>query len=92
MSKLAAIDTAVRMQLAADDKTIGLRETLNKPQTGYASADEVQLFLIGVANRLRLDTPPLVFNWSTLDAARMLTKQLMTVQSFIEEHTKSEAK
>lgn len=87
MSKVAAIDIAVRMQIAADDKKIGLADTLNIARSGYTDAKEVSKFLLGVSRNLKLDMPSRTFRWSTLDPGRLLSERLDIVISCIAENT-----
>jgi hypothetical protein len=88
MSKMAAIDAAVRLQIASDGKTIPYASALNVAATGYATSAEVEKFLLGVAIRLKLDTPPLMFEWASLDSEKTMSKTRLLVQSLIEEKTK----
>ncbi|MER9026512.1 hypothetical protein NKI01_28955 [Mesorhizobium sp. M0815] len=87
MSKVAAIDTAVRMQIAADGKKIGLIDTLNIARSGYTDANEVSKFLLGVSRNLKLDMPSRTFRWSTLDPDKLLSKRLDMVIGYIVENT-----
>jgi hypothetical protein len=87
MSKLAAVDTAIRLQLATDGKTITYQQNMNVANTGYDTDDGIERFLLGVANRLKLDTPSYLFDWSILDAARVRQKNLLIVLSLIDEKT-----
>jgi hypothetical protein len=86
MSKMAAVDAAVRLQIASDTKTVSYAQAMNVA-TGYQNEEAVERFLLGVANRLKLDTPSFLFEWATLDAARVMTKTLLVVLSLIEEKT-----
>jgi hypothetical protein len=86
MSRIAAIDTAVRWQLASDNVVLQPQQILN---TQYNTDEKIERFLLGVSNRLRLDTPPLQFDWSTLDAARVGPKTLLVVMNLIEEKTRA---
>ena len=79
MSKMAAIDTAVRHQLVREKGgRIDYAAVLGSPSPAPAPAaygydvNSIQLFLINVANRLRIDDPPLIFNWGALDPTRAL--------------------
>ena len=50
MSRIAAIDTAIRWQIATDNKAMQLTDILD---TQYNSDEAVERFLLGVSNRLR---------------------------------------
>ncbi|HYZ62469.1 MAG TPA: hypothetical protein VE650_08435 [Acetobacteraceae bacterium] len=91
MSKWAAIDTAVRLQLALDGKTIDYRK-----QYGDHGDDDdwvnlppavIPKFLMDVANRLRFDKPPLVFSWRRVDAAKIAGQRLAMIVAIIEDET-----
>jgi hypothetical protein len=85
MSKMAAVDAAVRLQMANDTKNVDYGA---KMSTGYTTDDEMQRFLLGVANRLKLDTPSCQFDWSTVDVAKARDTTRLIIQSLIEERTK----
>jgi len=87
MSKLAAVHTAVQLQLAADGKKVSYNDAINKANDGYADAEAIQRFLLGVANRLRLDTPSLRFDWSSVDTTALENRTVLIVISFIDEKT-----
>jgi hypothetical protein len=87
MSKMAAVDTAVRLQMASDSKNVPYLNLMNVG-TGYTASQDIEKFLLGVAIRLKLDTPSLVFDWSSIDATKALTQTLQYLQSLIEERTK----
>lgn len=65
MSLMAAIDTAVRLQLARDKH--GVTYSLSSQVGKDLGFDSVELgsFLEAVAQRLRLDTPSLVYDWNS---------------------------
>ena len=86
MSTMAAIDTAVRHQIATDGKSVGLNDKL-KGGTGYVDEEEVRRFLLGVAARLKLDSPPLIFRWDSLSPNELMGTSLMMVISLIGERT-----
>jgi hypothetical protein len=88
MSKVAAVDVAVRQQLAADAKNLTYNDAIDGA-SGYADADAILRFLLGVSNRLRLDSPPLNFHWSGTDAASLAGKTVLLVISIIEQQAKS---
>jgi hypothetical protein len=83
MSKMAAIDTAVRLQLASDSHTLDYNQAMNALAPAY-DANGMQRFLIGVANRLRLDTPAYFFQWDSLDPAACLAQTPFDLLSQIE--------
>ncbi len=85
MSKMAAVDTAARHQIAGDGKAVGYADLVN---AGYSTDDQVERFLIGVSNRLKLDTPSYQFDWSSLGAAVIGSRSLLTVISLIDAKTK----
>jgi hypothetical protein len=88
MSKLAAIDVAVRLQLAADQKgQADYTKTMGGaaappgsppgPTVGYAyDESKMQAFLLAVSNRLRLDTPAYSFAWDGIPIANCLSASL----------------
>ncbi|CDZ29373.1 hypothetical protein [Neorhizobium galegae] len=86
MSKIAAIDAAIRLQLAEDGKTIGRNDAL-VGATGYGNAAEVEEFLLKVARRLRLDTPVLRFAWTDIKAADITASRFHIVHERIFEKT-----
>jgi hypothetical protein len=85
MSKMAAIDVAVRLQIESDSKEIKYTQPMS---TGYADDEAMERFLLGVANRLKLDTPSYVFDWSTIEGAKAKAKTRLIILSLIEERTK----
>lgn len=89
MSKIAAIDVAVRIKLAEDGRTLSYADPLNKARSGYTDTGEIREFLLGVAKQLRLDTPMWIFDWSGLNPADLLTMKLYVVHSLIEEKTRA---
>jgi hypothetical protein len=88
MSKMAAIDVAVRLQLISENKIIDYQQTLNTAAPGY-NYDEsgIQTFLLSVANRLKLDNPSLSFAWRSLDPAKCTTATLPLLEAMIEDAT-----
>jgi hypothetical protein len=88
MSKMAAVDTAVRLQMASDGKDVPYASKMNVG-TGYPTSQEVEKFLLGVGIRLKLDTPSLVFDWSSMDASKAMDQTRQYLQSLIEERTKN---
>ena len=96
MSKAAAIDIAIRLQLAADGKVEpGLRQCLGARTaagTTAAGADvynasSIRGFLANVAFRLRADSPPLIFDWAALDPAQCLSDDLWVLEQAIADKT-----
>jgi hypothetical protein len=89
MSKMAAVHTAISLQLATDGKNdVGMKETLAAvtPAPAY-DANSLPLFLAKVAFRLRIDTPSLVFNWQAVNATQALTWQRWTLEETIAQNT-----
>jgi hypothetical protein len=84
MSKAAAIYNAVRIQLASEQKPDpGLMGCLGVAQGATPasySPNTIGGFLANVASRLRADTPPLVFNWNSIDRTKCLNDQLWVVE------------
>jgi hypothetical protein len=95
MSKMAAIDVAVRQQLANDGKTISYRDLMSatggyQNTTGTTTTPDepgIERFLLGVANRLKLDTPSLQFDWTSIDVTKIATSQVSWVISLIDGKT-----
>lgn len=85
---MAAVDAAVRLQIASDSKTIGYMEKMDDKTKGYTTDEEMERFLLGVANRLKLDMPSFQFDWSSVDAGKARAKTLLIVQSLIDEKTR----
>jgi hypothetical protein len=98
MSKMAAIDVAVRMQLAADNRLIEYNRTMNtmrSPGAGHGDPPvnapyndaTLRTFLLNVANLLRLDKPPRTFKWRGPETAECLAANLPTLLRMIESET-----
>lgn len=87
MSRMAAIDMAVRLQLSRDSKTLALADLV---QAAYADEAALATFLMGVARMLKLDTPPLFFKWSEIKPEALGGMKLADALSMIEEHTRSQ--
>jgi hypothetical protein len=85
MSKMAAINVAVCLQIESDSQTIKYTEPM---KTGYDTEEKMVRFLLGVANRLKLDTPSYIFDWSTIDATKAKEMTRLIILSLIEERTK----
>ena len=91
MSKFAAIDVAVRMQLASDGKTIDYGLTLGAlTPAPYDNQVSLRAFLLNVANRLKLDNPPLTFHWNEMDTASCLNVDIPMLIALIENTTDRE--
>jgi hypothetical protein len=88
MSKMAAVDTAVRQQIASDRKNINYNDLMNvAAPAGYADDGEFGRFLLGVANRLKVDTPSYLFDWSGLPLDTTRNRELLFVISLVAEKT-----
>jgi hypothetical protein len=86
MSKRAAIDTAVCLQLYSEGKVPQYRVAMTDTTLGgtaYTRAT-MQSFLIGVANRLKLDVPSLSFAWKNVNLDDCLTATLLSLEDLIE--------
>ena len=83
MSKWAAIDAAVRLQLALDGKSIDYGKSygdhVNDADWVNLPSGEIPKFLMDVANRLRFDKPPLVFSWRKVDASSIAGQKLAMI-------------
>jgi len=96
MSKMAAIDLAIRLQLATDGKgQADYRRLMGGPaggaNPGYQyETSAMQSFLLAVANRLRLDTPGFLFSWESLPLANCLTASLDVLIGYIARATITE--
>lgn len=86
MSKMAAVDTAVRLQMASDGKTPVFADKMT--DIGYKTSNAIEKFFLGVAIRLKLDTPSLVFDWSSLDSTKAVDQTLEILQNLIDARTK----
>ncbi len=83
MSRMAAIDAAVRLQLAEDGRRIDYHLTMAHlvaagtvdTAKGYDTTT-IRQFLRRVAERLRLDDPALPLNWVSLDPAQCLDAKI----------------
>jgi hypothetical protein len=94
MSKWAAIDTAVRLQLALDGREVSYSKNYGEiPNGGNAgewvvlTADQKGKFLLDVANRLKFDKPPLIFAWRRLEPEKIQGNKLAMIVSLIEDLT-----
>jgi hypothetical protein len=86
MSKRAAIDTAVRLQLHGEGKTPQYGVPMTDPALGgtpYTRAT-MQSFLSVVANRLKLDVPSLSFTWKNLNLDDCRAATLLNLEDLIE--------
>jgi hypothetical protein len=94
MSKMAAVDAAVRQQIASDRKTINYNDKMNvapaagaAAPAGYTDDGEFGRFLLGVASRLKVDTPSYLFDWSGLPLDSTRDRELLFVISLVAEKT-----
>jgi hypothetical protein len=94
MSKLAAIHTAICLQIASENKAVPefrgvLGVTPGSPAgtTGLYDATTIRGFLANVAFRLRNDTPALEFKWSSMDPDKCLSDKLWVLEQDIFERT-----
>jgi hypothetical protein len=91
MSKMAAIDVAVRLQLASERHETNYGVVMGSASAGGAgygySESTFATFLLNVANRLRLDTPPWIFSWQALTASNCLADTLALLIAKIETTT-----
>jgi hypothetical protein len=97
MSKSAAVDTAVRRELAMIDKfPRTFREILGpepatppNPAPEYLGLDAAAAsrLLLGVSNRLRLDTPALSLAWGDIDGGSVLAFDVGTFIDYLAERS-----
>ena len=92
MSLMAAIDTAVCLQLARDASGVAINYStmMKEPIStgGYGLADSsIDAFLQGVAQRLRVDIPPLHYAWTRTDTKRCLGVSLAILIGLIASDT-----
>jgi hypothetical protein len=94
MSKWAAIDTAVRLQLALDGREISYAKKYGDRSGAPAgeqwvemTAEQLVRFLLDVANRLKLDKPPLAFAWRRLEPDKIQGRKLAMIICLIEDLT-----
>lgn len=91
MSKMAAIDVAVRLQLSSEGKSADYNVLMGPAAGGVSGYDyegnTLTTFLLNVANRLRLDTPPWIFSWQTLTTSNCLADTLALLIAKIETTT-----
>jgi len=95
MSLMAAIDTAVRLQLARDGKRTGPIDyawTLEPvasatPALGGYDEDGMRMFLEQVSARLRIDVPSLRYDWSGADPATFRKMSILSLISVIARDT-----
>ena len=102
MSRFAAIDVAVRLQLLADKQTVDYKNLFKATQPAAGSAPAVpgygydkttmRHFLLCVADRLKRDTPPHVFAWRTIDIDQCLDANHLMLVSLIEDQITTESK
>lgn len=80
MSRFAAIDVAIRLQLAADGKSIDFHNVFGPAPArsppgrgGYGyEKSAMRRFLLEVAQHLKRDTPSTRFAWRALDVEQCL--------------------
>ena len=93
MSMMAAIDAALRLQMARD-KTLGSADYQlpmggapaagGGAATGYGyDANRLMQLLEQVSVRLRIDIPPLRYDWSRTDVNKALTGSLLSLIGLI---------
>jgi hypothetical protein len=84
MSKAAAIDLAVRQQLASDGKALPAtyREVMRDAPYNYNSPT-MRAFLLNVANRLKIDVPPMNFDWKMINVDDCLAGDVKTLEGYI---------
>lgn len=93
MSMMAAIDVAVRLQMARD-KTLGASDyqlpmggmaaAAGAAATGYGyDANRLMQLLEQVSTRLKIDSPPLRYDWSRTDVTKALDGSLLTLIGLI---------
>jgi hypothetical protein len=90
MSKAAAIHIAICLQVASENKAVpafngqlGPTGPANAPVAGLYDENSIRRFLANVAFRLRTDAPPLAFDWSKIDSAKILNYELWLVEDAI---------
>jgi hypothetical protein len=98
MSRFAAIDIAVRLQLLADNNTINYANLFKANQPGppvipgYGyDKTTMRRFLLSVADRLKRDTPPVVFAWRMIDIDQCLDANHLMLVSLIEDQISTES-
>jgi hypothetical protein len=82
MSKMAAIDYAVCVQLRSDANNIDYAHVMWIAPYSY-NATSIQTFLINVAMRLKLDTPSLTFDWRAVNYDSCLDATVTTLEDHI---------
>ena len=93
MSKIAAIDVAVRLQLAADNRLLDYAATFASMQDVAGNAApytkaSMRTFLLNVSNRLRLDEPAWLFPWSQLATEDSLDHTIASLVADVAEQAK----
>lgn len=78
---MAAIDYAVCSQLRSDGKDVNYAQVMKDIPYAY-NATSIQTFLINIAMRLKLDQPPLTFDWRALNSNTCLDATV----TLLEEH------
>ena len=91
MSKMAAIDYAVRLQVLEDGNAhvANYQEVMGPNPGGMVgvffnyTAPGLAIFLYNVSNRLKLDVPSLNFAWSNLNVQQVLTMNVRALELYI---------
>jgi hypothetical protein len=94
MSKWAAINTAVCIQLALDGRQVDYKKSYGTRPAQDNTDDWVELdrhemrkFLLDVATRLKCDEPPWVFAWRTTQPEAIFGNKLAMMITLIEDLT-----
>jgi hypothetical protein len=94
MSKSAAIHMAICLQIASENKVVpeftgvlGVPAGAPTGTVGLYDSTTIRGFLANVAFRLRNDTPPLEFKWSTMDADNCLSDKLWVLEQDMSDRT-----
>lgn len=90
MSRFAAIDVAIRLQLLAEGKEVNYRykfkDAPGPPPGGYSyDKTTMRRFLLAVAERLKRDEPPLSFAWRMVDIDQCLDADHLMLVCTIED-------
>jgi hypothetical protein len=91
MSMMAAINTAIQLQLVADGKAAAHYNNyglvMSAADLAYTDTS-IMVFLQLVAMRLGSDNPPLNFDWTDMDATRCLASNRTMLINLIARKTK----
>ncbi len=90
MSRFAAVDVAIRLELLAQGRPIDplfrFKAVPGPPVAGYGyDKTTMRRFLLGVADRLKRDDPPLSFAWRVIDVDQCLDADHLMLVSLIED-------